>query len=130
MTKEQVFAELEARGVAKAVAVFSGGNDEGGVDQITLFNEDDIEIGSLEPYYGRGQVYDSATGSWKPIEDPDKTGDNDLAMALGGPSDDRWGSYAGEFYVSGEVIWTVADRKVKMDYDEEVPSSDHHEEYV
>lgn len=40
MERSEVFALLAAKGAAKAVVHFSGGNDEGGVDGIELLDKD------------------------------------------------------------------------------------------
>jgi hypothetical protein len=120
-----MFAELRRRGVAKVVVEFSGGGDEGGVNDITLYNADGGEIGKLEEDYG-GSTYNSKTGQWEPINPPNP--DTKLVEALVAPVYDRYGSFAGEFYVSGTVEYDVANEKVKMPYRESVETWEDHEE--
>lgn len=90
MTREQVFNALQQRDVTRAVVEFSGGNDEGGADAIYLIND--------------------TTGGRIEIDEDYE----DFGPALAEPIYRRYHSFAGDFFVSGEVEWRVADRTVIM----------------
>ena len=95
--KGATFNLMTAMGIKRAVVSFSGGNDEGGVDEITAYNADGGEIG-----FG-------STDRWGQLEE-----------LLGRPVYDQYSSFAGEFYVDGEVTWDLSDRTVKMKGNERV----------
>lgn len=114
MTRDEVFAELERRNAARAVVEFSGGNDEGGADRVTLHDEDDVEIAELQedlPCY----VYDDAHKAHVPYEPTDdEEADARLAETLTAPVYDEYSGFAGDFSVEGRVVWDVASRTVSM----------------
>jgi hypothetical protein len=119
MSRDSVFAALKKKGVAKAEVYYSGGNDEGGVNDIALLDAAGKNVGNLQEYYGAPQTWDEATQRW--VSAPDTpTDDNRLAEALGAPVYDNYGGFAGEFYVSGTVTWDVEKRTVKDHGVEEV----------
>ena len=105
MTKEQVFAELASRGADRAVVEFSGGNDEGGPDSITLHH---------------GETTLCTLSAWPCAQDATdgEAADVRLADALSAPVFDVYHTFAGDFDVTGEVIWNVEDATVRMIRDE------------
>jgi hypothetical protein len=100
-------------GVAKILASFSGGNDEGGYNdfpQFVLETEGatlDSRLERFDIYDHRssnGERWDSVRRTWVPV--PKDTTDADLtaiADHLGEYLDGEFGSFTGEFYVSGTV---------------------------
>jgi len=102
LDRAEAFAELARLGADRAVVEFSGGNDEGGPDAITLFK-------------GEGTLRTLQT--WWQAGDPD----NELVAlsdALSDPVFEAYGTFAGDFEVTGEVIWDVAGKSVQMIRDE------------
>lgn len=128
LTKAGVFRRLRAYGAAYGVVEFSGGNDEGGAESIVLYDEHQKEIKQLEEYY-ESPEWDPATKEWtnKPIP-VERRFDGELVATMTDPVYERWGSFAGEFHVQGQVIWDARTETVKADYDEQVYMGDHHEE--
>ena len=104
MTRAEVFAALASRGADRAVVQFSGGNDEGGPDSITLY-EAENEL-TLLPTWPHGEDTVAAKA------------DARLADALSDPLFEAYGTFAGDFEVSGEIIWDVAGKTVQMVRDE------------
>jgi hypothetical protein len=103
---------LNERGVAQAIVLFSGGGDEGGVDQITLFDSTGLRLDDLnEVYYQQ-----------------EKTEDHEIAEALGKPVYERYFTFAGEFYVNGEVIWDTTNCTFKFETDERSMYDDYNDE--
>ena len=116
MTRQQVFAALSSRGASRAVVEFSGGNDEGGPDAITLFAGQD-PLCTLPAWPPGGEV--TAT----------EKADAELADALSDPVFEQYGTFAGDFDVTGEVIWDVQERTVQMIRDER-SDYEHSEAYL
>jgi hypothetical protein len=115
MTRAQVFAELRTRGADTAVVMFSGGNDEGGPDSITLYRADE-QMRTLSTYQ-----CDADTTSAE--------ADVPLADALSDPVFEAYGTFAGDFDVTGEVIWEVESETVQMIRDERA-DYEHFEDYL
>lgn len=107
--KEETFNLMRACGITKAVVEFSGGNDEGGPDDIEVTREGANEPSELPAYYG------SRDGSG--------TREEQLADLLARPVYAEYGTFAGEFYVHGRVVWDLEARTVRMTGDEDVPQS-------
>ncbi len=103
MTRPQLFAALVSRGADTAVVQFSGGNDEGGPDSITLLKGEQ-EVGKLQPWWAEGDTIAEA--------------DVELADALSDPIFEEYGTFAGDFDVTGEVIWDTETQTVQMIRDE------------
>jgi hypothetical protein len=105
MTRRDVFAALTARGADRAVIDFSGGNDEGGPDSITLLCGE-VTVGTLPSWPAGG----------------DQTAEEQalarLTDALSEPVFDVYHTFAGDFDVTGEVIWDVQAQTVQMSRDE------------
>jgi hypothetical protein len=115
MTRAEVFAELESRGADRAVVMFSGGNDEGGPDSIALHKGEE-EIRALPTWAGED---DTATAK----------ADAQLADALSDPVFEAYGTFAGDFDVTGEVVWDLDGETVAMVRDER-SEYEHLEDYV
>lgn len=135
MNRAQVFERLEELGAAKAVVEFSGGNDEGGADSITLHDAGGNEIGEVREYVPPYVV--GADGGWlkeevegyggrkclRPVvreHTPEEEAEMALAAALAAPVYERFHSFAGDFSASGEVVWDVAARTATMSGSESV----------
>jgi hypothetical protein len=98
-TKERVFGMLREQGAIKAVLSYNGGNDEGGVDDITL-------------------VLEGVDASGKNIEVNYPTqwdGGEDLAELLEKPVEEKYGSWAGDFSAYGTLTWDVEAGTVILD---------------
>lgn len=120
MTNDQVFAEIARRGADRAVVHFSGGNDEGGADDVTLFKGEE-KVAELQEWHFPER------GDGKPAHG-EKSND-DLVHALVAPVYAQYGSFAGEFSVYGTVTWDTATKTAKMSKEEQ-SGYDHSEEYV
>ena len=116
MTRAEVFAELARRGADRALVEFSGGNDEGGPDSITLFRQD----ASICTQYAWPSGRDATA---------DQQADVRLVDALSAPVFEAYGTFAGDFEVAGEVIWDVGERTVQMIRDER-SDYEHSEDYL
>jgi len=90
--KALVFREMATRKVVRAEVEYSGGNDEGGADTIRLFHEDGHKE-ELEPYDNTDVLIDQLS-------------------ELPGL---EYGSFAGDFSVSGTFVVDLATRSIKMD---------------
>lgn len=124
LSRGEIFNRLRALGAAKATVEFSGGGDEGGVDSITLHDGEGNELPiKLEKNYS-GSRWDGT--KWLSVE-PD-TENNKLAGALAAPVNERYGSFAGDFYVSGTVDYDVVAGTVKINKSERVESYEDSEE--
>lgn len=96
-----VWADMQEAGVVTAVGHFSGGHDEGGVDEVTLTLEDG---GVRVVGWGNGE------GADKRIFD-----------VIEGVVHGEYGSFAGDFYVNGTVTLDLASKKATVDKSEEIP---------
>jgi hypothetical protein len=115
VTRYEAFKALAKIGFSKARVSFSGGNDEGFVDGIFLENVDGTPGPRWEEFSGYRS--ESVPGSLikKCWPATDKTVQEELSEALAAPVYDTFGSFAGEYYVSGEFVWDVAAGKVTYD---------------
>ena len=118
MTRDGVFAALKSKGVSKVLVHYSGGNDEGGVNQIELFDANGENIGEMQEYYGGSSIWDEATNTWKPAEAPND--EQRLSEALCAPVYNKYGGFAGEYYVDGIVTWDVVNKKINDHGNEQV----------
>ena len=105
MSTQEIFSELRKRGATKEVVSFSGGNDEGHAESIRLLSGEEV-LGDI----GQAQYAEP------------ETPDTKLAVAMVVPVYERYGSFAGEFYVRGEVVYDVATGEVDMHGEEETRS--------
>ena len=125
MTRDEMWQELAKRNVSSVVVKFSGGNDEGGVDEIILCDKDDLPFDELRE--SCEQVWDYTTNSWI-TKNPNS--DTDLIHILVKPVYDKYYSFAGEFYVQGELIYDVKNKKITMNGKETVESYEDFENEV
>jgi len=114
MDKQKIFEMLKARKAHRAEVVFSGGNDEGGVESVTLFGPGRkmTELKDLSKYNWETRQY----------ECPDD--DSVLYRLLEKPVDDEYGSFAGEYYVSGKIVFRTKTKEIVMEGEEEVSRSE------
>lgn len=104
--KRTAMALLAERGAKAATVSFSGGNDEGGVDDVILVFADDSTERVTSTYEGWGDRKVELT--------PEQQADNALVEALSAPVYEKYYSFAGEFYVSGAVEYDVLADTVKF----------------
>lgn len=119
---------LQGLNVAKVVIPFSGGNDEGGADGIDYFDADGKSIDyipSSEAHFSTKWNPDTkrfddvgwqvTDWSVRPSVSRDATAEEvtlaKVAQVLEHPIYERWGSFAGEFYVHDTLTWDVATGK-------------------
>jgi hypothetical protein len=81
-----IFDDLKKKNVAKAIVYFDGGNDDGGVSSIKLLDKENKLI--------------------------ETSIDENLEEELGNPIYFKYGSFAGEFYVSGELVYDVETKEM------------------
>lgn len=129
---------LRRHGAEKAMASFSGGNDEGAVNHIELVMRDgsELELNYVRPgwdevgykcyfwsteqeqewYDKQDAKRDTANGGL----DVGAKESNFIFDVLASPVYEQWGGFAGEFYVSGTLTWDVARGTVSeiSDYEE------------
>ncbi len=86
-----VWEELERRGTTMAVVPFSGRDGQGGTTETIRLSR--IEGGA-------------------PVDVERWSSRDELAYALEAPVWDRFGSFAGQPFICGEVIWAGEDRTV------------------
>lgn len=99
--------KMRAEGIAKIEADYSGGNDEGGVQQVRAFKADGTEMELPSPW-GGDREYDEES-LWAMCDD-----------ILGS----EFGTWAGEFYASGTLYIDPAhDPKCWRKGEYETPSS-------
>lgn len=143
MEPREVFLELNKRGASFAEVEFSGGNDEGGPDSVTLLDESRTAIAQVENFYpkaikdhegnfvyeeGRdywGRTYKRVKYGW---ENPKEEAETKFYDGLAKPIYDRWGSFAGDFHVSGTLMWDVKKRTSSISGSETVEEEMDYEE--
>lgn len=126
MSPKEVFAELEKRGVVQAQVHFEGGNDSGSIDYIRLHMSDDksVDLPVPDTYYQyingvmtQMRCVPNADGSWTFIPYVPMP-DDALADGLIAPVDNRYGSFAGDFSVDGNLLWYVSERRAAFEVTE------------
>jgi hypothetical protein len=129
-----VYEAVRALGAARVEASFSGGNDEGGYDGVSFFGADGarLELGDFNPWRevshkGRDE-WDQTAGRYVKVPPKPETERTLVADTLEKVLDDRYGSFAGEFYVRGTVTIDAAARKTVLQGETETPSSEDFEE--
>lgn len=110
--KQLTFNLMSQLDIRRAEVEFHGGNDEGFIEGITVYRGERMIEGDL-PY-----SYSDSKGA------PEAR----LGYWLARPVFDKYDSFAGEFYVSGKVVWVLADKSVKMNAQEEVSTWEDFEE--
>lgn len=99
LTRQHVWRLLDTLRITGVTVEFSGGNDEGATDAITVWYADD--------------VYEYVQ------EDPnDESPDQRLIHALCQPVYGRWGGFDSGSEVVGQVVWDTKTRQVTADYQE------------
>jgi hypothetical protein len=124
----QAMQALKDLGVTKVSIPFSGGNDEGGADDIDYFDADGNTVEGIPTNQAHlSQKWDAdhqtfvdegwMVTNWnvrpsvsRPATDEEVTVAK-LTQVLEYPIYDRWGSFAGEFYVQGTLTWDVSTGK-------------------
>lgn len=97
--RQEGWKVMEEVGAVKAEVYFTGGNDEGGAEQITLTLGDGSQK-EVEPYsHGRNE----------------NSLDGRLADLLTIPVYDEYGGFAGEFQVEGTLLWDYSAKTVAME---------------
>jgi hypothetical protein len=112
--REKAWKLMKQLGAAKAIVSYSGGNDEGGITDIRLLDAAGELLQELPSWAPQreSQEWDPETKTWskKVIE---LTPEQELTHMFDAEVDAHYGSFAGEFYVSGEFTWDLATRKVE-----------------
>lgn len=91
LNRDHVWADLERRDASIAVVPFSGRAGRGGcTEAIRLSRIREGELIDVERWTSR----------------------DELMYALEAPVWDRYGSFAGQPWIRGDVIWTLEDRRV------------------
>lgn len=127
LSRFQVWTLLKHLGATEATVRFSGGNDEGGPDEISLtVRGQRIELSQHYSFV----TWDPNTNSYQPPAPlaPEAQAEAHLADALVQPVYDRYGNFAGEYYVQGTIRWDVSTQRVEADYVESVPVEASHQE--
>ena len=124
--KAKGFYKLRKSGIAQAIVHYSGGNDDGGSEGITTIMEDGT-TGEIKEHYLRGE-YIVGKGYVTPNDYPEEVREEaHLADILVAPVYRLWGTFAGDFYVSGEVTWDTKTEKITVNQDYQEPSHSHQE---
>lgn len=126
-----LLAQLRARNVKTAFVAYSGGNDDGGCDDVKLTLADDTEVQLGNAYVSTadgdwmldadGRIIPAGTkvthhfeplavGSRRSYYRPateQQIDDFELTQALCQPVNDRYGSWAGDFEAHGDLTYDV-----------------------
>lgn len=135
-TVREAVDNLRKAGVATVTVSFSGGNDEGGADSIEYLDAAGALIGSIpkaDAY--ESSEWDANTRTYGPPTWHVYEGYNNkrpataeeikwakVAQVLESPIYERFGSFAGDFYVQGNVTWDIDKGTYEMHGEEEVHS--------
>ena len=92
--------------ILQAIVEFSGGNDEGGVDSIILIHEDGEETDL--PTWVEESKWNPSTQRYEKVELKEE---EKLISALSEAIYNRYGSFSGEFSVSGKITYDVSSEK-------------------
>lgn len=117
--RPRTFELLRKKGAVKAVLMFAGGHDEGGVDEITLYDEHDNGV-ALPTWYcgGYSLTGEAPNYTWVPLSTPQNE-DEELADLLEGPINERYGSWGGVPSTEGTLIWNVLTEEVRIEVSQE-----------
>ena len=99
MSKQAAINQLRELGAVRAVAEFSGGHDEGGIDNINVYNN-----------AGQKLAYE-----WEWRSDP-------VSIYFDEVVEGKYYAFAGDFYVSGTVSLNAETGETRMDGEESVES--------
>ena len=123
----EVMLLMRHRGAFRVKVEFSGGNDDGGVDRIVLCDENDTVLGTLDDAW--------APNSWERDEEAKTatsitihTEGSRLAEALSFPIYERYHSFAGEFNVTGYVVWDTKTGEYEFEDVVEQDNEDYYDE--
>lgn len=111
MEREQIFDLLAAAGVVKVELEFSGGGDEGNVDEITATVKDADAL--FEYDLDNVPLLVAKQEEWESEFDIER-----FAEALEEPINDNFGGFDGPG-VAGRLEWNVETRKVLLNYSRE-----------
>lgn len=127
--EREALAALRSRGIARVEIYFSGGNDEGGADGVNYLDANGNKIDSLssdahQDWQTKKWVVTTYNREKGGYDTRDATAEEvtlaQLNEVLEAPIYDRWGSFAGEFYVDGTLTWDVASGTHEMHGQEQV----------
>lgn len=123
LDKPRTFELLKKKDAIKAELRFSGGHDEGNVEEIvlTLSTGEKVELPTWYcGGYGLGEK-DPVTGyyAYVPLSTPANE-DEELADLLEGPINEEFGAWGSVPYTSGVLEWDVFTGKVTMNYNQDV----------
>ena len=123
--KRKALSELSKLGILKIRISFSGGNDEGGVDAIEVLKWADgaDQSLSLDRIYPDQYDTDLKRYVYRDMTLAEQT-TNNLLDLIEQPIDDRYGSFAGDFHVSGYLHYDVAEGRVWIGGEEETPPAE------
>lgn len=118
ITPDNIFDYLKEIGIHQAVVAYSGGHDEGGVDNIIFYKLNGLTLEMVSKHYEpHNSYYDQDTQSMKERE-LDRL---DLHLkAMCEPVYEKYYSFATEGYVHGSVVWDAQERAAYFDGSEEV----------
>lgn len=120
--KMTTLALMRKYGIRKATIHFSGGNDEGYAEPAALEMQPGFETPALDQdhwqYIAPADRFTIGSPRYE-----DNTPDMALlAAGLEAPIDHKYGSFAGDFYVDGDVVWDAETGTCVMDQNVETPS--------
>lgn len=118
--KNKGYRALKKRDAVKVVIYFAGGHDDGSPESIVLTKTDGTKETIKEHY--QPSTYVEGKGFVREPYPEDVREDAELAEILVRPIYDRYGSFAGDFYVTGTCTWDVINRLVTVSDRTEVPS--------
>ena len=118
--------KLRTLGIAQAVVHYSGGNDDGGSEGISTIMEDGT-TGEIKEHYLEGE-WIPGKGYVTPNDYPEEIRkEAELADILVAPVYRLWGTFAGDFYVSGEITWDTKANKIIVNQDYSEPNHTYQE---
>lgn len=113
MSKEEVFSWIIEQGAVKAIVEFSGGGDEGGVENIYLEDDKGQRIKEFKEFYDHSAKYNWDTDKYESTHI--LTIDERVNQTLCKPVYDKYYSFAGDFHVNGTVVWDAVNKTCKME---------------
>lgn len=130
--KDKTLALLRERGIVKVEVHFSGGNDEGGADDVTATLKDGTQTrlnpGNAHQDWNSKEwvvgAYDETHKYATRPATPGEVAEATLSELLEAPVYDTYDSFAGEFYVDGTVTWDVDAGTCTMTRSEQVMTHD------
>lgn len=95
------------RGIVTAEVSFSGGNDSGGADDHTFYDAEGNKLDIRTHYHSTNRRLDD--GKWHTVDltDAEKE-DNNFLTLIDAPIYWKWGSFAGDFSVSGTMYYDIS----------------------